>query len=143
TAEPAVPGSMDRRLGVTVVREHVLLIVPGPSQEVALAVAATVEAPLLDVAGHVVGAERPQPLVLPDPRRPGAPEIATRDDLARQQEAARRHPVIDRRQTLARELGVGGGLVPADACDRVLVLAVRVAPQLPGRRPRTARGVAK
>src|SRR5262249_51080614 len=141
-AEPAVPGSMERRLGVEA-GEHVLLFVPGPAQEVALAVAGAVEAPLLDVAGHVVGAERSHSLVLPDLRQPGAPEVTPRDDLARQPEPTRPQPVVDRRQGFAGELGVGGGLVPTDARDRVLALAVRVASQLPGRRPRAPRGVAE
>src|SRR5262249_47807993 len=133
------------------VGEHGIPLVPGPAEDVALPVAGAVEAPLLDVTGHVIGAERPhaghaigaeqpQPPVLPHLRRPGPPEVAPRDDGPSERASpAGPDPVVNRRQALPRELGEGGGLVPTHPGDRELVLAVRVTPLGPGCRPWLAR----
>src|SRR5262245_21691444 len=87
-----------------------------------------VEAPLADVSDNVVQPERVQGACLPDRSRTGAPEIAARlnDPAVLPIEALRLRPVQRRRKLLPGEPGISGGLVPADAADRVISLPVGI-----------------
>src|SRR5439155_676305 len=68
-------------------------------------------------------------------------EIAGRDDPGAVVHAGGVIPVGHGGQRLAAELGERRSLVPADSCDRVILLAGRVLARFPGRRPVPARPV--
>src|SRR5262249_26287738 len=71
-------------------------------------------------------------------------EIARWDDrIPRLTNPARPDPVRNRRQALAGKFCIGGGLVPTDAANRVIVLAGRIGSGLPNGWPRRAAGIAE
>ena len=125
-----------------VVREHVPRLVPCASQEKS-AVVRFGPAPFLDVARHVVGAERAQAGVTADRRRALSAEVADREDVGEAPQARRTVPVMDRGQALAGERRVRRRLVPAHASDRKLRLTVGIRSRLPRRGPRPSGGVTK
>jgi hypothetical protein len=71
---------------------------------------ALVPAPLPHIAGHTQCAERPQARILVRRGRTREPEIAKRNEIFRLLMATGPDPMRDRRQALAGEFGVGGGL---------------------------------
>ena len=115
--------------------EQVLGFVPSASAEEPFS-PAIVPAPLLDVAGHVVGPIRAHALEFADRRRALSSEIAGLDDVTAVLVVipGGPFPVIDRWQCLAREFRVGRGLIPAHACNGMIGGSFRIGAQPPGRR---------
>ncbi len=100
-------------------------------------------APFLDVARHVVGAERAQATPTADRCRAVSAEVAHRQDVGEAPQARRPVPVIHRGQALAGERRVRRRLVPAHASDGKLRLTVGICSGLPGRGTRPSGGVTK
>src|SRR5204863_3707193 len=113
-------------------RKHVGWLIPGAAQDVTLVRGQLVPTPFLHVAGHVIRAKGADALVGAGGRWTFLVEITGRDDLVRCRMAnsARQDPVRNRRQALTGEFRIGGGLVPTDAADRVIVLPARTGPGL-------------
>ena len=107
------------------------------------ALARRIEAPLAGIARHVVEPCLVHASTVSTHRREAAGEVAARQKEAGVIHVGRGVPVIDRRQPLADELRVRGGLVPAHAGDGVLGEAVGVGAQLPSGRAWTAGRVAE
>src|SRR5207249_11548010 len=107
----------------------------------ALPISAGVKTPLAHVPGHVVGPICADAARGADGDRSPTGEIAGRDDPGAVVHAGGVIPVGHGGQRLAAELGERRSLVPADSCDRVILLAGRVLARFPGRRPVPARPV--
>src|SRR5688572_6699283 len=107
--------------------------VPAAPEDIAQALPLDgVRAPFLHVAAHVHRTPGPKPAAFADPDGSFAVEIAQSKDVGEKfVGACRAIPVIDRRQALAGEFRISGGLEPADASDRMARLPLRVGAKLP------------
>src|SRR5205823_1693925 len=102
-----------------------------------------VPAPLRHIAGHVVGAPRPETLILADRRQTGLSKITLLDDVFGDGARRRKIPLRDYRQTLAGEFRISGGLIPTDAAHGIVCLSGRIVARLPGGWPWPAACVPK
>ena len=140
-AQPVVVGPI---AGQSRIRLLILIVrlVPRTAQDVP-AVPHGIGAPFLDVARHVERAVRADAQVLAGTRRALAAEVAPLQDRRVDAHPGGQPPVVHGRQRLAGKLRVRRGLVPADAADRPVVLALRIRAELPGRGARASGRVAE
>src|ERR1700739_520327 len=113
--------------------KHVFRFIPSTAQDVALA-ARLIPSPLLNIAGHIVGAVWSQPLMATDSCRALSIKIAEPQNVRGNAQARCFIPVINRGQTFAHRLTIGGSFIPAHSSYRKITLSIGVRSQLPCRR---------
>ena len=99
--------------------------------------------PFPNVTCHVVRAEGSQPREFSDWRRSGQGNVALAHNVAGKIVGRGPIPLAKSRQTLTGKCGVSGGLVPTYSRDRIIALAFRIVPALPGRRAFASGAVAE
>src|SRR5450432_1495744 len=99
--------------------------------------------PLLGVTRHIVSAPGADALLGSNRKKAGTAKIADGDDESGGKRSRSAVPVVDGGQSLAREFGVGGGFVPANAGNGIVILAFRVFALRPVFWPRLAGAIAE